>query len=147
MPGVQSVSLASSVPITSFPSRQKVYVEGQVSSADQQPSSILFNRVDPDYFKTMRIPILLGREFSDSDSQTVPLVAIVNHTMAGSFWPGQEPIGKRFSIGDTSSHSSRSLELHVTVSTRPLPRIRSLTIMFPSPRTTRHSRCYKSALP
>jgi len=102
IPGVQSVSLASSVPITSFPSRQKIYVEGQVSSADRQLPSILFNRVDPDYFKTMRIPILLGREFSDSDSQTAPLVAIVNHTMAGSFWPGQQPIGKRFSIGDAS---------------------------------------------
>lgn len=102
MPGVQSVSLASSVPITSFPSRQKVYVEGHVSSTDQQLRSILFDRVDSDYFKTMRIPILLGREFSDADNQTAPLVAIVNHTMASRFWPGQQPIGKRFSIGDAS---------------------------------------------
>ena len=102
IPGVQSVSLASSVPITSFPSRQKIYVEGQVTSADLQLPSILFNRVDPDYFNTMRIPILLGREFSDSDNQTAPLVAIINHTMASSFWPGQQPIGKRFSIGDSS---------------------------------------------
>ena len=102
IPGVQSVSLASSVPITSFPSRKRKYLEGQASSPDQQLPSILFNRVDSDYLKTMGIPLLLGREFSESDNQTTPLVAIVNQTMASRFWPRQDPIGKRFSVTDPS---------------------------------------------
>jgi len=98
MPGVQAVSLASSVPITSFPSRDRVYLEGRASSDHQLPS-ILFNRVDPSYFQTMQIPLLLGRDFLDSDNEGAAPVAIVNQTMANRLWPGQQPIGKRFSMG------------------------------------------------
>ncbi|MFZ0278769.1 MAG: ABC transporter permease [Candidatus Sulfotelmatobacter sp.] len=100
MPGVQSVSLASSVPISSFPSRQNIYIEGHPPSADHPLPSILFNRVDTGYFKTMRIPLLRGREFRESDNEVAPLVAIVNQTMANRLWPGQQPIGKRFSRKD-----------------------------------------------
>jgi predicted permease len=48
------------------------------------------------------MPILHGREFRESDDETAPLVAIVNRTMASRFWPGQDPIGKRFSFGKTN---------------------------------------------
>jgi predicted permease len=98
LPGVQSESLASSVPISSFPSKGSIYLEGQATSSDHPLPPILFNRVDPGYFRTMRVPLPLGREFSDSDSDAAPLVAIVNQTMANRLWPRQQPIGKRFSM-------------------------------------------------
>ena len=50
-----------------------------------------------DYLRAMRIPILRGRAFLDSDNESAPLVAIINETMANRFWPGQDPIGERFS--------------------------------------------------
>jgi predicted permease len=98
LPGIESASLASSVPITSFPSKQRVFVEGQHLPPDHLPSPILFDRVDADYFKTMDMPLLRGRGFSESDGEAAPLVAIVNQTMASRLWPREAPIGKRFSV-------------------------------------------------
>jgi predicted permease len=97
MPGVQSVSLASSIPITSLPSRERIYPAGRAQSDHPLPS-ILFNRIDSGYFPTMQIPLLLGRDFLDSDKEAAAPVAIVNQTMANRLWPGEEPIGKRFSM-------------------------------------------------
>jgi macrolide transport system ATP-binding/permease protein len=98
IPEVQSASLASSVPISTFPSRQRIYVENRALVPDHQLPNILFNRIDSGYFETMRIPVLLGRGFLDSDKETAPLVAVINQTMASRVWPGEEPIGKRFSM-------------------------------------------------
>jgi putative ABC transport system permease protein len=98
LPGVQSVSLASFVPIVSTPSKQAVYVESHPVPLDQRPPAVLFNRIDTGYFKTLLIPILRGREFTESDDKTAPSVAIINQTMANQFWPHEDAIGKRFSV-------------------------------------------------
>ena len=50
----------------------------------------------PNYFKTLRIPLVKGREFTDSDRKDTTLVAIANEAMAKHFWPGQDAVGKRF---------------------------------------------------
>jgi predicted permease len=50
----------------------------------------------------MRIPLLFGRAFADSDNETAPLVAITNQTMASRLWPREQPIGKRFSVNGES---------------------------------------------
>jgi putative ABC transport system permease protein len=98
LPGVQSVSLAASVPMGSTLGSQLVYVEGRPVPSGQRAPGAFFNDVDPPYFDTLRIRVLLGRAFTDADSETSPLVAIVNETMARHFWPGENPIGKRFSL-------------------------------------------------
>jgi predicted permease len=97
LPGVQSASLASYVPMGGFPSSRQVSIEGRPTPAGFQAPSVLSNSVDPPYFETMRISLLLGRIFTDSDSETAPRVAIINQTMAARFWPREDPIGKRFS--------------------------------------------------
>jgi len=102
LPGIQSVSLAASVPMGSTLGKQLVYIEGRPVPSGQRAPGVFFNDVDPPYFDTLRIRVLLGRAFTDADSETSPRVAIVNETMAKQFWPGKNPIGKRFSLtGDS----------------------------------------------
>jgi putative ABC transport system permease protein len=62
-----------------------------------------YNTVDPSYFDTIRMPIVRGRAFRESDTETTPLVAVVNETMAHRYWPHQDPIGKRFRRGPADS--------------------------------------------
>jgi putative ABC transport system permease protein len=97
LPSVQSVSLATSIPIGDFPSKSSVHIEGWPSTADQQIPRVLFNAINAGYFATMRVPLLQGRAFDESDNATAPLVAIVNQTMAKKFWPNEGVLGKRFS--------------------------------------------------
>ena len=53
----------------------------------------------PAYFKTMKIPVLRGRMFTDTDRQDAPKVAIINESAAHRFWPGEEPIGQHIGLG------------------------------------------------
>jgi predicted permease len=98
LPGVQSVSLASYVPMGGFPNSRPVSLEGRPTPPGRQAPSVLSNSVDPPYFETMRITLLRGRIFTDSDNDTAPRVTIINQTMAARFWPREDPIGKRFSV-------------------------------------------------
>jgi predicted permease len=98
LPGIQSVSLAASVPMGSTLGSQSVYIEGRRVPSGQRAPGAFFNSVDAAYFETLRVNVLLGRAFTEADGETSPSVAIVNETMAKHFWPGENPIGKRFSL-------------------------------------------------
>jgi predicted permease len=98
MPGVQTASLALTAPLGMPSPRNPIYVEGRPLPAGQLPPKISHSSIDPAYFETLRIPLLSGRPFADSDNETARPVAIVNQAMAASFWPNQDPIGKRFSL-------------------------------------------------
>jgi predicted permease len=98
LPGVQSASLASAVPVAYTLGRESVYIEGRPVPPGQKAPDVMFNSVDAPYFETLRIRVLLGRAFTDADSETSPGVAIINETMARHFWPGEDPVGKRFSL-------------------------------------------------
>jgi predicted permease len=98
LPGVQSASLAYSVPMGAVQDGGTVYIEGQPPTAGQPPPIVIFNHVDEPYFDTMRVPLLRGRAFRENDNDKAPLVAVINQAMAQQFWPNQEPIGKRFSL-------------------------------------------------
>jgi predicted permease len=101
LPGVQSVSMAYSVPMGNYSQTARVTVEGHPQQAGQQPPVILFNAVDSAYFQTMKIPLLRGRSFTDSDNQGSVHVAIVNQTLAEQLWPNEDAVGKRFTSDET----------------------------------------------
>lgn len=98
LPGVQSVSLAFSVPMGTMSDADTAYIENHPVPVGEQPPVLLDNLVGPNYFATMRTPLAQGRAFTKSDDEKAPLVAIVNQTMARRFWPNESAIGKRFSI-------------------------------------------------
>ncbi|MGZ7057622.1 MAG: ABC transporter permease, partial [Candidatus Angelobacter sp.] len=97
LPGVQSVSVAASVPMGYSNEGGHVFAEGQTQAGKEAAPSAFYNVVDPAYFATMRIPLLRGQLFTDQDTAKTPRVAVISEAMANKLWPGQDPLGKRFS--------------------------------------------------
>ena len=95
--GVESVTVAASVPMGYSNEASHVFAEGQTPSSKEAAPLAFFNVVDPAYFTTMRIPLLRGRFFTDQDTAKTPRVAVISEAMANKLWPGQDPVGKRFS--------------------------------------------------
>ena len=97
LPGVEDAALASWFPL-GFEGGASTWIE--VHGHPRQPGDQIgapYSIVSPGYFRTMRIPILDGRDFLEEDTVENPQVAIINETMAKSFWPGENPVGRVFS--------------------------------------------------
>jgi predicted permease len=97
LPGVQSATYAYSVPLSYYSNGADIHVDGQILDRAARIPAAGYNDVDPNYFATLRTPIVAGRAFTDADVPSSQLVAIVNESMAKKLWPGQDPIGHRFS--------------------------------------------------
>ena len=64
----------------------------------EQSADILHREVLGDYFRVMRVPLLRGRMFSDTDAQGAPLAVIVNDALTKQYFPGEDPIGQRITF-------------------------------------------------
>jgi putative ABC transport system permease protein len=103
LPGVRSVALVSSVPLTGLNDQVRGFiVEGAAPSKD--PSSAHYRVVAGEYFQTMGIPLLEGRLLPADAPPTDPPIAAVSRTFARRFWPGQSAVGRRFRLGDGTSN-------------------------------------------
>ena len=101
LPGVESASTAVSVPMGYINNGDTLTIEGYQTPAGQPGPFVFYNTVSPDHFHTLRIAMVRGRTFRETDDQDTPYVAIVNQAMAGRFWPNQDPLGRRFKrLGD-----------------------------------------------
>jgi predicted permease len=98
LPGVQSVALATWVPLGYTNSITTVDAEGYLPRAHES-MDMDFDRVSPNYLRTMQIPLVAGREFALSDTDTSQLVAIVNQEFVRRYWPKADPLGKRLRAG------------------------------------------------
>ncbi|MEX2571019.1 MAG: ABC transporter permease [Gemmatimonadota bacterium] len=96
IPAVQTASLAEIVPLTARQQRAGVGIEGY-EAAPGEDMEFDFNVVTPGYFRTMRIPLVRGRSFTDLDRADASRVVVVNEAFAERFWPGGDPIGQRIS--------------------------------------------------
>jgi macrolide transport system ATP-binding/permease protein len=98
LPGVESVTLARSTPLSygSF-SSSVIAVDGYQPPPEELPT-VEYNQVGPGYFATMGIPLISGREFTRADNETAALVAVVNDVMAVKYWQGGDPVGKRLQV-------------------------------------------------
>jgi len=98
LPGVESAVFARATPLGygSY-SESPIAVDGHQPPPEEQPT-VEYNEVGPDYFVTMGIPLVSGREFTRADDEKAALVAVVNETMAGRYWRGKDPIGERVQV-------------------------------------------------
>jgi predicted permease len=104
IPGVESASLAYSVPMGYYNAGSALEIPDYQPPAGMGAPSLGYNVVSTDYFSTMRIPILRGRDFTDGDTGRSQHVAVINQAMAKRFWPGRDAIGRKFRMMDDSQH-------------------------------------------
>jgi predicted permease len=97
LPGVDSVSHASSVPMGYFNNGgDTLVIDGAPVPANPSDMSTDYNVVAPDYFTTMGIDLLRGRAFTDADDERGRDVAVISESAAKKYWPNQDPIGRTF---------------------------------------------------
>jgi putative ABC transport system permease protein len=101
IPGVESAGIVNSLPFGGGFGSRYFQIEGRPPQPPGQGLNANFNLSGPGYFRTLGIPVLRGRDFSDQDTQGRPEVAIINAEMARQFWPDEDPLGQRIRIGDS----------------------------------------------
>jgi len=98
LPGVESAAFARVTPLGyGTYSSTPIAVDGYQPPLEEQPE-IEYNQIGPGYLATLGIPLLSGREFTRTDDETAPLLAIVNRTMMLRYWGGEDPIGRRLEV-------------------------------------------------
>jgi putative ABC transport system permease protein len=96
LPGVSSVATVLSRPLDNSTSWEMLLAREGQSWQEQLANPIVnFQAISPNYFQTLKIRVLKGREFTAHDRDDQPLVAIVSKGLAAKYWPNQDPIGKR----------------------------------------------------
>jgi predicted permease len=95
LPRTQSVSLTTRVPLDLGIVGTRLGPEGTQAGDGANWATLEYAVVDPDYFRTLRIPVLEGRAFGDRDTRGSPPVIILNDVVAHQFWPGERAIGRR----------------------------------------------------
>lgn len=100
LPGVKSVALSNTIPMAPNQGGDNIIPEGYQLPKDKESIPVFSSTVDPHYFDTMAIPIVRGRSFRVTDDSSAPRVAVVNEELARRYWPGQDPIGKRFRLNN-----------------------------------------------
>jgi putative ABC transport system permease protein len=95
LPGVRSIGAVNSLPLTGLGVGSTFAVDGRPAPPPEQRPMGLVRAVTPDYFRTMAIPLVSGRFFTESDTAQAPIRIIVNQALARRFWPQANPIGGR----------------------------------------------------
>ncbi|WP_394840945.1 ABC transporter permease [Pendulispora brunnea] len=110
LPGVQSATLMDGLPPQRLPNSNSFQIVGRVAPAGREWIADSRQFAGDDYFSTMRIPLLRGRIFYDTDTETAPRVAIINEAMAKKYWADEDPIGKRIGFFSTSPPGEPPIE-------------------------------------
>ncbi|MDA2929200.1 ABC transporter permease [Acidobacteria bacterium AH-259-O06] len=102
LPEVISAAVIRYLPLSGRRWEVPLAIEGREPIAGREPwtGAASFRPITPGYFRTLGIPLLKGRPFSEHDSQDAPGVVIINELMARQYWPNQDPIGEVLRTGD-----------------------------------------------
>jgi len=102
LPGVESAALVRASPLSGNGETYPATIEGRPPVKPGDEPQLQLNSTTPGYFATMRIPLVVGRDFIASDRIGALPVVIVNRAFVDATWPGQSAIGKRIRMGDST---------------------------------------------
>jgi putative ABC transport system permease protein len=115
VPGVRSAALVANLPFGGGHDSLGFQIPGHPAPQPTNHFEASFNIVSANYFRTMEIPLLKGREFSERDAANTPPVAIINQAAANRFWPGENPIGEQIMLPSSSDSSSVRSTVALTI--------------------------------
>ncbi|MEO6214256.1 MAG: ABC transporter permease [Vicinamibacterales bacterium] len=98
---IQMAAVAFPSPLQGQNASGSFEIEGRPATIRSDRPRAALGSVSPDYLKTMGIPLLTGRQFTERDREPAPPVIIINAAMARKYWPGEEAIGKRIRFDET----------------------------------------------
>ena len=103
LPGVVAATASNNIALSSGGGGGSIIVEGHPVPPGDEPD-IFMAGVTPHWFRTLDVPVIRGRDFTDAEGRDSSGVAIINQTMADKMWPKEDPLGRRFrSAGDTAA--------------------------------------------
>jgi putative ABC transport system permease protein len=103
IPGVESAGAVLTLPFAGDDIGFPLSIEGRPEPPPGKINSVGYQITTPGYFRTMKIPLIKGRDFTDEDNVNAPGVAIINETAARRYWPDEDPVGKRIKLGGQNS--------------------------------------------
>src|ERR1051325_2095107 len=98
LPGVESASAIDIMPLSDGGSIQPIAVEGRPMVPMAEQPEVAVRVVEPEFMRTMRIPLLQGRMLNTADTEDRPQAILISDAMAKRIWPGENPIGKRLTM-------------------------------------------------
>lgn len=98
VPGILAVSAVGHLPFKGTAGRG-FQIEGRPAADPGNMPSANYSVACPNYFRSMGIPILKGREFTDQDTLSAPAVMVINERMAREYWPNEDPVGRAIRLG------------------------------------------------
>jgi putative ABC transport system permease protein len=110
LPGIDSVSGISGLPLTTQGEVNRLQTEEPTLFATE-PVQVEYESTLPGFFRTMQLPLLQGRDFSDADHDDASPVVIIDDVLAAKLWPGQSAIGKRVRMSVRAGGKSRLFEV------------------------------------
>ena len=105
VPGVSAVGVVNALPLSGDNSSTTITIEGVPFVDGPNRPNVNDRPTTPGYLEALRIRLQRGRTLSERDTAETPAVAVINETMAARFWPGQDPIGRRFKRGRPTSRT------------------------------------------
>jgi predicted permease len=129
VPGVQSAGAIHHLPLSGFSWYANIEIEGRARGPGESPTRSGWRVIAGNYFQAMGIPLLRGRGFTAADTRAAPPVAIVSDAFAKAAWPGEDPIGKRFTAGNATRGGAVTVVgvvggvRHVTLDAAPTPEL------------------------
>ena len=103
LPGVEAAGAINILPLSGGNQSGTISVDTRAVPPDQTTPEADWRTVTPGFFRALRIPLIRGRYLDERDAETSPPVAVVDETLAHTYWPNEDPIGKRLKRGGGQS--------------------------------------------
>jgi predicted permease len=107
LPGVKSAALTTMLPVSGNGNTNWIRFVGKPYNGEH--NEVNQREVSSDYFKTLQAKLVAGRFFTEDDDASKPLVTMINKALARQYFPGEDPVGKKFGDGDLSPKSIREI--------------------------------------